>query len=144
MHHLKTTILLLCVLFAGCEYIQFAKAVSIESEQKLMRHKLFINSISFKGVVVSKDYDHSSRSYNRYKIKIECTDFNADTVNIGYRNYPPFYDMEGRIIFLSVSKHTFERITVASECYKPANSNQMILINRTFEILSKDEGRWFD
>jgi hypothetical protein len=137
-------ILVIVVLFLqGCEYLEFSKGVSAESIQRFESHKKFVNAICFEGVIASKD-SCLSNNWNQFRLNINTIDFNADTVNIGYRTFEPFYAMQGHRISISVNRYVFDSAIVGSKCSKVAKSNVLMLINQPFVILSYKEGEWFD
>jgi hypothetical protein len=85
-------ILVFCILLSGCDYIKFGKGVKNESDLKFKQHKLYFKSIPIVGEVLEKNIC-TDCNYNKYRIKIKLSNFIADTVNISFRSYEPFYVM---------------------------------------------------
>lgn len=132
-----------CILLSGCDYIKFAKGVKSESELKFKQHKLYFKSIPIVGEVLEKNIC-TDCNYNKYRIKIKLSNFIADTVNISFRSYEPFYVMEGQSITLSVNKQIYDEIEENAEIIKKSNSNYLIIKNNSYRILSEIENKWLE
>ncbi len=136
-------VLVFCILLSGCDYIKFAKGVKNESDIKFKQHKLYIKSIPILGEVLEKNVC-TDCNYNRYRIKIKLSNFNADTVNISFRSYEPFYVINDQSITLSISKQIYDEIEVNAEITKKSNSNYIKFKNNSYRILSENENKWLE
>jgi len=135
--------LILC--FWSCShssYYDYSKGAQTDVQRNFESHKQFIKSFSFKGTLEKKIFCERCDK-NKYQFLIALEMKKPDTINLGFRSYPPYYSMsKENELNLSVTKGVYEVISVGEIIMKGGDSDDLRLGDQNYKLLSQKKRLW--
>ena len=129
------------IIFSSCENYRFAKAVQEETERTFKERKSLFYSISFKGVIKSKD-ECINCEVNRFVVNFSLLE-SDERIDFTNKDYLPYYKFGKEVLTLSVGQKAFEKMSIQDTIIKLSDSRFIMLSsNEELEILNEKSKHW--
>lgn len=125
----------------SCNIKHYSDAVKEDTERIFKSNKAFIHNLSINGFVTERNY-YKDNTYNKYILRIKVLNI-SDSPSFSQLQYPPYYSfVNDSLIDISVSEFIYNNSHIGSRIDKNIKSNNIIIDNTKFQLLSNNEGVW--
>ncbi len=130
-------------MFHCCGLVRYGKGVQEDVVKTMHLHKERMVAIEYSGLVSKKSICKNCKEI-KWQIAVVLNESNAREKLNSRITFPPYYRYENDTLFLAVTKHIYNNISVMDTIVKNRDSYNLIIKGQEFNWLSQEQGKWLE